>query len=445
MKKIFTIITLISFLSFFVFSITRVDIVMGAGAGVIFEDNFNVGISENLQVRTPLPTGDSWTKLFESGANIPSDMRASSVSNAATSVQSGGSKGSLYVAEIVGGTYPSANYEVEGVYVDQDTADDVMILAVRIQDENNMYALRFNATQTQLYKRVSSVWSTVGSAGDSIGVNDTVLLRIIGTTLSVRKNDIEILSETVTDHSGAGKAGLGIGAVILPLDDHGGQDLDDFTVTDLGGGAVTPIAQIRLDAQRIIIKTQGIPGGAFNTGFTEPGTATDVGGGTQPAGAGLWNTPNNALTENSVFTSNAGDTSDDDISNIIELTNYGFAIPDGSTIDGIILRTRVDVDSSDDADDQLIQLIKGGTRQGDDKKSLVDWPTTPAYRTYGGTTDKWGLTWTAADINASDFGGALQYRCQEQQDCIAGNIKLDVLALDIYYTTPPAESTIIIK
>jgi len=52
-----------------------------------------------------------------------------------------------------------------------------------------------------------------------------------------------------------------------------------------------------------------------------------------------------------------------------------------------------------------IQLVVGGTVTGDNNNLDALLPlSTPAAITFGSSTDKWGLSLSPADINASDFG-----------------------------------------
>lgn len=91
-----------------------------------------------------------------------------------------------------------------------------------------------------------------------------------------------------------------------------------------------------------------------------------------------------------------------------KMTNYGFSIPTGATIDGIeveVERHSLADSGGDFGVDLSVRLVKGGTFTGDDKAdTTTHWPTTDAYKTYGGATDLWGETWTAADINSTGFG-----------------------------------------
>lgn len=93
--------------------------------------------------------------------------------------------------------------------------------------------------------------------------------------------------------------------------------------------------------------------------------------------------------------------------------SYGAALPAGATVDGIV----VDVERSSanglGTVDNAVHIVKNTQIQsaGENKAApAVLWPTIEATATYGGPTDKWGTTWTAAEINAGGFGVALSAR-----------------------------------
>jgi hypothetical protein len=100
-------------------------------------------------------------------------------------------------------------------------------------------------------------------------------------------------------------------------------------------------------------------------------------------------------------------------SDYLEATNYGFTIPTGATINGIqvtIMRYSSSNSGGSSIDDAHVRIIKGGSITGNDKQQsgTTNWPTSEVLATYGNSSDLWGATpWTAADINATNFGVAL--------------------------------------
>ncbi len=97
--------------------------------------------------------------------------------------------------------------------------------------------------------------------------------------------------------------------------------------------------------------------------------------------------------------------------NYLSATDFGFSIPSGASICGI----QVDVEKKynlilgllTSITDHSVRIVKGGTISGSDHASGSGWASTDAYSSYGGSSDLWGLTWTAADINAPGFGAVI--------------------------------------
>ncbi len=125
-----------------------------------------------------------------------------------------------------------------------------------------------------------------------------------------------------------------------------------------------------------------------------------------------------------------------DISYYLKATNFGFAIPDGAVIDGIKaeMERAQETAATGDIEDNSVKIVRGGTIEGDEKANTgVNWPTSDTIFTYGGPTDKWGLTWTAAQINASDFGFVIS-ALNDNTPAGSRQAEIDHLTLIVYYT-----------
>ena len=95
----------------------------------------------------------------------------------------------------------------------------------------------------------------------------------------------------------------------------------------------------------------------------------------------------------------------DKYSYVLEGHNYGFAIPDGSTINGISVQIYWYTNSTFNVIDKLLQLTKDGLATvGDNKAKNRNLPRSAAISYFGGSDDLWGTTWTPAEINDSTFG-----------------------------------------
>ena len=88
-------------------------------------------------------------------------------------------------------------------------------------------------------------------------------------------------------------------------------------------------------------------------------------------------------------------------------TNFGFTVPDGAVILGYraaVVRHFTKTDNGGVLD-YRIRLVQGGAAAGDNKISLVGWnEDSDTTAIYGGALDRWGTTYTAAQIRASTFG-----------------------------------------
>lgn len=171
---------------------------------------------------------------------------------------------------------------------------------------------------------------------------------------------------------------------------------------------------------------------------------------TMPAGTGAnnadagtiaWTNPGNIVSSNdtrATSTIASGETTQ-----YLHATNFGFSIPSGATIDGIVVSIERSNLNFDTLVDTSVNIIKGGTRGSTNKASGTSWPSSDTAASYGtGTTDLWGETWTDTDINASTFGVAL--RAQNNGGMGPDDdARVDFIEITVYYTeSTPNEATV---
>ena len=170
---------------------------------------------------------------------------------------------------------------------------------------------------------------------------------------------------------------------------------------------------------------------AADTGLLNAGTGADV-----PHGDTAWSDPGNITVSGIPYAT--VNLSHGDDSHYLRGTNFGFSIPDDATIDGITVTIRRSGDQSFGygVEDHHIHLVKNGVIQtsGDDKADTnSNWPTTLAARSYGSTSDKWRLSWSAADINNVNFGVALCARNNSPFSTHIGSV--DYIQVTVTYTS----------
>jgi hypothetical protein len=179
-----------------------------------------------------------------------------------------------------------------------------------------------------------------------------------------------------------------------------------------------------------------------STGFTICGTGANVTG----IGTEAWASPGNITADDGSNASGAAAAKSEQMNYLVG-SNFGFAIPAGSTIDGIEARLQafdLDVLGVGVAVAGITHVIiyKDNSTPGSDLEAGTTAVTlSPANYTYGSSSQLWGLTWTAAEINSSNF----QLRISMTAGTTgfnAGDPAVDFLAVNIHYTPPAGRSQI---
>lgn len=160
-------------------------------------------------------------------------------------------------------------------------------------------------------------------------------------------------------------------------------------------------------------------------GPNNPGTVAQEGPGTS------WTNPTNVQTSNNIYATI--DLMNLTVCRLLKATDYGFSIPAGATINGILVTIERKAASASRVSDLNVYLIKAGvTQSAEDKASAEHWAITDENVTYGGVSDLWSNTWTADDVNNSGFGVGL--RAQQAVDGTDVTASVDWMGITVYYT-----------
>lgn len=170
-------------------------------------------------------------------------------------------------------------------------------------------------------------------------------------------------------------------------------------------------------------------GAIADTGWISPGTVESIQDG---ASFRTWANPGNAVSSNNAD-ANQGPL-DATSNDFLQATNFDFsAIPGAATILGIearIERQGQEFVGASRIFDDTIQVVKDGTRQGDNKSTGAGWAfSAEEIITFGGAADLWGVGLRAADVKASNFGFTL--RCLSEPT--NGNANVDHMEMRITY------------
>lgn len=149
-------------------------------------------------------------------------------------------------------------------------------------------------------------------------------------------------------------------------------------------------------------------------------------------GSNDWVNPGNITAEDasvSTFLAFGADTS-----NYLKATNFGFSIPSGATIDGILVEILITDNGGTGLDDR-VRIVKGGTISTTDLSTGAGIPNAEAYVSYGGATNLWGESWTDSDINASNFGVVYAAVTTEFT-----SVQVNTIRVTVYYTSAAGAS-----
>jgi len=92
----------------------------------------------------------------------------------------------------------------------------------------------------------------------------------------------------------------------------------------------------------------------------------------------------------------------------LQVTDFRLEVPDSAQITGITASVRHAAGTSGTVVDGGVHLIKHGVVGRADRSNPTPWASPDlANVDYGGASDLWNDTWTAADVNSPDFGVAL--------------------------------------
>ena len=164
-----------------------------------------------------------------------------------------------------------------------------------------------------------------------------------------------------------------------------------------------------------------------------PGTVTTQIG---PSGDNDWLTPDNIGADDgseAQITAATYDTNDH--SYRLRARNFGFSIPDGATIDGIVVEIERRAFAGS-AQDQEVQLFDdAGSLVGDNKATATAWPSTAGVATYGSSSDDWNAGLTVTDLNSLTAGVALIVLATGNNT----DIGVDFMRMTVHYTEAPAE------
>jgi len=160
-------------------------------------------------------------------------------------------------------------------------------------------------------------------------------------------------------------------------------------------------------------------------------------------GTRIWSNPSRAISSNNSYASKSVDGT---TTNYLRCLNYGFTIPATATINGITVNVerKSNRTTNGGSHDAAMRIVKGGVIGTTDRSTATLYTTGDVTEAHGSAADLWGLSWTAADINAATFGAAFA-AIKPDPTGNSHTISVDVISITVDYTldiTPPTVSSI---
>lgn len=159
------------------------------------------------------------------------------------------------------------------------------------------------------------------------------------------------------------------------------------------------------------------------------------------SGTIAWGVPANITSDNAVYSTASTSVESFAVSNYLRGTNFGFNVPSGSTINGILVELQLFADAYLPAEPVVItasqcKIVKGGSAAGTlQSPSFSDITDTESLLTYGSASNLWGTTWSAADINSSNFGFDFQVSFDDAIS-LGNACNVDYIKITVDYTPP---------
>lgn len=183
----------------------------------------------------------------------------------------------------------------------------------------------------------------------------------------------------------------------------------------------------------VLCNAQCISTGAHNGGAFTNITIT---------GNAIWMNPSHVVTSNAVASAagvNIGPNTSLE-TDLLCVQNFNFNVPLNAVICGIAVKLEKMQNGASPGFstvvDNKVRLLKNGSMVG--SNLAYNWPWTNYYSNivYGGSSQTWGYSWTAADINSPNFGVGISATMQNGATPSTLSSLMDHVSITIFYTIP---------
>jgi len=150
-----------------------------------------------------------------------------------------------------------------------------------------------------------------------------------------------------------------------------------------------------------------------------------------PENANDWlNTTNLSADDGSEAQITAATYDAGDISFRLFTRGFGFSVPVGATIDGVVVEIERRCFAGAAADNRVQLTDDTGALIGSNKATATAWPGTAGIATYGSSSDVWGATLTPTIVNDAQFGVVVSVAASANNT----DIGIDFIRVTVHYT-----------
>jgi hypothetical protein len=97
-----------------------------------------------------------------------------------------------------------------------------------------------------------------------------------------------------------------------------------------------------------------------------------------------------------------------DTSQRLRATNFGFSIPSGAIINGVTVEIETRAANTNRHFYNSVQLLKEGAETGNNNSDSSTISNSKSFKTFGSSSDGWGATLTSSDVNNTGFGVSIK-------------------------------------
>jgi hypothetical protein len=125
-------------------------------------------------------------------------------------------------------------------------------------------------------------------------------------------------------------------------------------------------------------------------------------------GTTAWSDPTNIEGDTTATAATCSISSNGGTSHRLRCSNFGFSIPAGASIDGVLVEVEQQSANNSRQRWNSVLLLVAGSETGDDRSDASNIQNSKLFKDFGSSSDGWNASLTRAQVNATGFGVSLK-------------------------------------